>query len=108
MLRSTCGLDIARGREVIIVPSNFIDGDDFDETLSVFARTKCISDLFDGFVGNKILRPAFLKFVTSVDEDDFALAVLWFVAVEDDDDSGGGRVVDMVILEQDHALDDII
>jgi len=87
-------IDIAGGRQVVVIPSRLFVCYDFDETLNVMPLDEGLSDLSDIFIRDIVLWSALLKLLACVHQNNIALTMGEFAAIQQNDDACGSGVVE--------------
>ena len=101
-------MDVAAGRNVVVVLLQLGVIDDATEFLLFFPADKDIDDAPDTVLGDEVLGIAFFEDPAGVDEQHAVLLFRWFRLVQEQHDSRSGGVVKEVFREIEHAFDDIV
>lgn len=101
-------MDIAAGRDVVVVLLQFRVVDDAAEFFGFGPADEGVGDALDAGLGNEVLGVALFKDLAGVDEQDLALARLRLGLVQEQHDTGRGGVVEQVFGQIQHALDQVV
>ncbi|TQN50774.1 hypothetical protein DLNHIDIE_00629 [Acidithiobacillus thiooxidans ATCC 19377] len=101
-------MDVAAGRDVVVVLFQFVVVDDAAEFFGFAPADEGVGDALDAGFGDEVLGVALFEDLGGVDKQDLALARLRLGLVEEQHDAGGGGVVEEVFGQVEHALNEVV
>ena len=102
------GVDVAAGRDVVVVFLQLGVIDDTAEFFLFLPPFQGVGDAGDAFGRDEVLGVALLEDLAGVDEEDFSFSVPGLGFVEEEHDARGGCVVEEVFGQVEDALDEIV
>lgn len=102
------GVDVAAGRDVVVVLLQLAVVDDAAEFFRFLPADEGVGDALDALNGDEVLGVALFEDLGGIDEQDLALARLRLGLVQEQQDARSGGVVEQVFGQVEHALDEVV